>query len=247
MEIWPHARTLRLTGDDDRIGVVACHGFTGSVQSIAPWAEAIRSGTGAHVICPRLSGHGTRWQDMINVRWQDWNRDVEQAYAELAARCERVFVAGLSMGGALALGLAEHHDVAGVLLVNPAIDSWDPVMKMTGILKHVVATRPGIASDIAKPVVSEEGYDTLSVASVAQMIRMWKVVRRSLHQVQAPVILFRSDVDHVVDNRSHRTILDVLPQAELVRLRNSFHVATLDHDAPLIERESVAFIKRVAG
>lgn len=245
--IWPEARTLRLEGSADQCtGVVVCHGFTGSVQSIDAWARVIHSQTGAHVIAPRLTGHGTQWQDMIDVRWQDWNHDVESAYAELAGRCDRVFVAGLSMGGALALGLAEHHDVAGVLLVNPAVDSYDPVMKLTGLFKGIVRTRPGIASDIAMPVSREAGYETLSVAAVWQMVKLWKVVRSDLDKVTAPALLFRSDEDHVVDDRSHRKILAALPQTRLVRLRESFHVATLDHDAPLIERESVEFIRRLS-
>lgn len=241
MNIWPEAETLRIEGDD--VGVLVCHGFTGSVQSVAGWARAIAEGTGATVIAPRLAGHGTRWQDMDDVSWRDWVDDVERAHAELAARCSTVVVAGLSMGGALALGLAAHHDVAGVLLVNPGVASRDPRLKIVRWLRHVVRSQPGIASDIALPGVVERGYDRLSVAAVWQMMQLWRVVRSDLPRVTAPVVLFRSDVDEVVDDSSHERILRDLPHARLVPLHRSRHVATLDHDAPLIFDESVRFIE----
>lgn len=242
MEIWPSARTLRIPGSD--VGVVVCHGFTGSVASVEPWARAIAEGTGATVISPRLQGHGTRWQDMHKVSWQDWVDDVERAHSEVASQCSTVFIAGLSMGGSLALGLAAHHDAAGVLLVNPAVTSRDPRFKVVGALKHVVRSQPGIASDIAKPGSEEPAYARVSVPAVHQMTKLWRVVRSDLGRVTAPVLLFRSDVDNIVDDASHLHIMAELPQTRLVPLRRSRHVATLDHDAELIFEESVRFINQ---
>ena len=75
---------------------------------------------GYRVSLPRLPGHGTVWQEMALTSWQDWYDRVDAEYRALSSECERVFVAGLSMGGALALRLAEQHpDVAGLMLVNP--------------------------------------------------------------------------------------------------------------------------------
>ena len=82
--VWPEARPLHL-GDGD-IGVVMCHGFTGSVASIRPWAEALATPaeeySGVRVVAPRLPGHGTSWQDMARMRW--WS-----------IRCPRSCVAAL--------------------------------------------------------------------------------------------------------------------------------------------------------
>ncbi|MCC2593421.1 alpha/beta fold hydrolase [Tessaracoccus sp. OS52] len=242
--VWPEADTLRL-GEGD-IGVVVCHGFTGCVQSVAGWAKAIAERTPARVIAPRLRGHGTVWTDMHEVVWTEWLEDVDAAYRELAEECSQVFVAGLSMGGALALRLAQTRDVAGVLLVNPGIASRNPLLELSGVIRYLVRSQPGIASDIAKPDVEETGYTRVSVPAVWTMTRLWAKVRADLDKVSAPVVLFRSDVDHVVDDSSHRRILAALPGTRLVPLPNSYHVATLDHDAETIHRESVKFIRRHA-
>ncbi|NED80030.1 alpha/beta fold hydrolase, partial [Streptomyces sp. SID11233] len=78
-------------------------------------------------------GHGTRWQDLQVTGWEDWYAEVDRAFAELRERCATVFVAGLSMGGALALRLAERRGdaVAGLVLVNPAL-------KVHGLAAHAL-------------------------------------------------------------------------------------------------------------
>ena len=60
---------------------------------------------------------------MVPTRWSDWASAAEAAYDDLAARCEQVFVAGLSMGGSLAIWLAQAHpDIAGLVVVNPLVE-----------------------------------------------------------------------------------------------------------------------------
>lgn len=238
--IWPEAETLRV--GDGAIGVLLSHGFTGSVMSVAPWAHAIAERCDARVVAPRLAGHGTTWQDLSTTRWTDWYANVEAAWVELAKSCDTIFVGGLSMGGALALRLAQQHPVAGVMLVNPAIASRNRLLPFSGVLRHIVASQPGVVSDIRKEGVEELGYDRLSVAAAWSMTKLWKQVRSDLPRITAPVILFRSDVDHVVDDSSHEALLKAVPSTEMVPLHDSYHVATLDNDAELIFERSAQFI-----
>ena len=71
-------------------------------------AEAFGA-AGFHVELPRLPGHGTAVDDMLDTRGDDWAAEAEAAYQRLAARVERVVVAGLSMGGTLTLRVAPDH------------------------------------------------------------------------------------------------------------------------------------------
>ena len=247
--VWPEARPLRL-GDGD-IGVVVSHGFTGSVQSIAPWARGLAEPgpgwEGASVIAPRLPGHGTSWQDLARTRWWDWYGAVEDAYLQLSGRCRQVFVAGLSMGGALALRLAERHDVAGVLLVNPAIATRDRRVPVAARLRAVLPPQRGIASDIADPAGVERGYDRFSVSSLGTMTDLWRETRKGLGRIDAPLLLFRSPQDHVVDDLSADLLMKSVRDVTLIALERSYHVATLDHDAALIVEQSRRFVSDVAG
>src|SRR5690349_5123499 len=116
--VMPGAEPFAHDGGDT--GVLVCHGFTGTPQSMRPWAERLAA-DGLTVRLPRLPGHGTTWQEMNRTRWADWLAAAERSFAELVDRCDRVFVMGLSMGGALALRIAERQapHVAGVVVVNP--------------------------------------------------------------------------------------------------------------------------------
>ena len=227
------------------------HGFTGSVQSIQPWAASLASPRdgwdGARVVAPRLPGHGTSWQDLARTRWWDWYQAIEDSYEEVSAQCEHVFVAGLSMGGALALRLASLRPVSGVLLVNPAVATRRRVVPIAARLHRVLPSQPGIASDIADPEAEEVGYPRFSVTSLATMTKLWKETRSRLNQVSAPTIVFRSVEDHVVDDSTVSILRRKLKDVSVVELPRSYHVATLDYDAEMIFAESRRFIERAVS
>ena len=155
------------------VGVLLCHGFTGSPQSLHAWGEYLAA-QGLSVSLPRLPGHGTTWQDLSRTGWLDWYTEVDVAFAALAKRCEQVFVFGLSMGGCLALRLAETHGsaVRGLVLVNPSLAPDTKLFVLAPVLKHVLKSLPGIASDIKKPGMAEVGYDRVPVRAAATLPKL---------------------------------------------------------------------------
>ena len=234
---------------DRSIGVLLSHGFTGSPASMRPWGEYLAQ-HGYTVSVPQLPGHGTAVEDMLETRFADYTRAIEAAYAALAAECDVVFAAGLSMGGALVLQLAERHpELAGVILVNPAVASTNRQLLLLPLMKHLVATFPAIGNDIKKPDTVEHAYDRTPLKPLASMLHAWKQIRSDLVRIACPVLLFRSTDDHVVDPSSARIILDGVAATDKteVVLANSYHVATLDNDAPEIFAASADFIKRITA
>jgi carboxylesterase len=230
------------------VGALLCHGFTGSPQSLRPWAQALAD-AGLTVALPRLPGHGTRWQDMNMTTWDDWYACIEREYLALKERCEAVFVMGLSMGGTLSLRLAEQHgrDLAGVVVVNPSVIGLDPRLKVLPVLQRVVPSLGGIASDIKKPGVTELAYSRVPLRALYSLRRAWAVVRADLPMVTQPLLLLRSEEDHVVEPESSRLILSRVSSTDVTEivLHDSYHVATLDNDADRIVAESLAFVRRI--
>ncbi|QIK72928.1 alpha/beta fold hydrolase [Propioniciclava coleopterorum] len=245
MTIPEHARPFH--ADGGHVGVLLCHGFTGTPASLIEWAHHLAD-AGYTVSLPRLPGHGTSWQELNVTAWRDWYDHVDAAYAALRETCDTVFVAGLSMGGSLALRLAEQHpDVAGLMLVNPALGAVDPLARFAGVLKHVVRKVDSIANDIRKEGVDEGGYDVTPIAAVHELHKLWADVRSCLDLVTCPIILFRSAVDHVVPASSSDAVVRLVSSDDIteVILPNSYHVATMDHDAATVFAASVAFMQRV--
>jgi carboxylesterase len=231
-----------------RIGVLLSHGFTGSPYAMRSWAEFLaREGYAVEV--PRLPGHGTSWQDMNTTTWKDWYAEVSRSLDKLVAENDQVVVAGLSMGGALALRLAADRpaDVAGLILVNPAVNSTNKQLLAVPVLKYPLAGIPSIGNDVKKQGVEEYAYPRVPLRALHSLLRAWKPLRRDLHKVTAPILLFRSTVDHVVDPSSGRIIRASVSSTEVSErlLSDSFHVATLDNDAPTIFDESLEFLRKL--
>ena len=242
MSVLPGAEPLRRSGGP--VGVLLCHGFTGTPQSMRPWAEHLAD-AGLSVSLPLLPGHGTTWQLMNRTRFADWYAEVERAFEELREHCPTVFAMGLSMGATLALRLAELRgdQVAGLVVVNASLATERRDARLLPLLSRVLPSLPGIASDIAKPGVSELAYDRIPLRAANSLQQAWPVVRRELPRITCPVLAYRSATDHVVTPLSGRELLKGCVAAEERVLRDSYHVATLDHDAPAIFAGSLDFVR----
>jgi carboxylesterase len=231
-------------------GVLVLHGFTGNPQSMRPLAEAVAK-AGFTVDLPLLPGHGTALEDMVPTRWADWSAAAEAAYAALAARCDKVVVAGLSMGGTLTCWLAEHHpEIAGIALVNPQIDPPDAELRagLQALLDSGVETFDAIGSDIKQEGAIESAYPGTPLAALLSLFEGNDDVHARLGEIHCPTLLLNSREDHVVAPVSG----DVLERSvggpvERIMLENSYHVATLDGDAALIEDKVVGFATEVLG
>ena len=244
MQVAEFAKPFYSTDGD--VGVLFCHGFTGSPNSVLEWAK-VTATAGYRVSLPRLPGHGTSWQELNTTGWRDWYACVEREFVQLRDECRKVFVTGLSMGGALALRLAEKNtdDVAGLVLVNPAVQGY-PNTWLAPVVQWIIPSVASIGSDIAMPGVGEQSYPRTPVKATASMMSMWTDVRACLDLVTCPLLLFRSATDHVVPAASSRTILGHISSDEATEhvLTRSYHVATMDYDKQTIFDESLNFFAK---
>ena len=249
--IMPGAEPFGFEGAGSETGVLLVHGFTGTPQSLRPWGEHLAA-QGWTVLCPRLPGHGTSIKDLAATTGDDWYGEAEMALVGLAERCSSVFVCALSMGGTVALDLAARHPdrVAGLVIVNGTIYSEDPRARFAPVLGKLPFSVKGIASDIADPDNHELGYTRVPLRAAAALLAYQSRVQQRLPQVQAPALLMVSRQDHVVPTGNTSYIAEHIgsTDVDVVWLERSYHVATLDYDAPLVFERSTEFVvKRSNG
>ena len=248
MPLMPGAEPFHHEGG--RTGALLIHGFTGTPQGMRAWGEYL-AGAGLTVAVPRLPGHGTTVAEANLTHWEDWYAEVERHLALLRERCDDVFVMGLSMGGTLAVRLAEQHgdEVAGLVLVNPSLLTKRPDRFALPVLQLILPTWNPIASDIKKPGITELAYDRMPLKAMYQLSKLWLITRNDLNKVSQPLLVLRSTEDHVVEPDSTHLLLEKVSSSDVreVLLENSYHVATLDNDAPRIFAESAEFIERVTA
>lgn len=245
-EVVPGAEPFFFQGGDT--GVLLIHGFTGNPASLRPWGEALARRTFT-VCCPRLPGHGTTWQDLANRRADEWVREVDAALTRLRAKGGPVVLCGLSFGGALALHLAalRPQDVEGIVVVNPFVRDRRQVL--LPFVRPFLRSIKGVGNDIKRPGGNELPYPRVPLRAWGESGRIMRRVEAQLPSIGAPFLLFHSPQDHVVPHGTAEWVLGRIGSVdkELVLLPNSYHVATLDHDAETIFDRSASFIERVAG
>jgi len=232
-----------------RVGVLVVHGFTATPLSVADWAEEFHA-AGFDVEVPLLPGHGTTVADCNSTTWADWVDAARDALRRLDN--DIVLVAGISMGGGIALRLAELEDVenrvAGVVLANPAV-ALDRVRTLAvRTLGRVLPRWPAIAGDLQAEDVEVVAYDQTPLRALVSQVDGWGEVRRDLARVTQPLLMLRSRVDHVVPEVSSRVILAGTSSADVTEVlyANSFHELTSDRDAPAVFAASVRFARRIA-
>jgi carboxylesterase len=231
-------------------GVLVVHGFTGTPQSMRGLAEAFAA-AGFAVELPRLPGHGTSVDDMAGFTFADWSASVERVYEELAGRCERVVVAGLSMGATLATWLvARHPEIAGLVVINGAFASAEPNVRdaLEQLVAQGVERIPGLGNDIADPGQTELAYAEVPPGQLLSLLDALDALQSDLARVHCPALVITSDQDHIAQPISSDHFAErVAGPVERMRLVKSFHVATLDYERADLEARAVAFAQRVTG
>ncbi len=224
------------------------HGFTGSPASVLPWAQGIHE-AGFTVSVPRLKGHGTQWKDLNDSRWPEWYQSVESAFFALKENCERVFIAGFSVGGALALKFAEQRgtEIEGLLLLNPSIFDERKFFKVLPVLKFLLPSVRGRASDVAKSDAPVHGYDRIPLKALDSVRKLWSEVEIDLYLVQVPLLIGYSVNDHIVSPNCSHTIIDNVssPSIREIIFEKSFHNVSLDYEVEDLIAESVEYIQDV--
>lgn len=240
----PGAESFFYRGNE--IGILLSHGFVGTPQSVRAIGEAFHH-LGYTVLAPRLAGHGTHFYDLENCLKEDWFHSLDVAYQQLQAECTTVFVLGQSMGGTLALQLAQKYDnIDGLILINSAltIPSFEQYRKQL-TPRFIPEGKPDIKMDH----VEEITYDFVPIKAIHELQSMMDVTRMGLSEITQPIAVLKSARDHVVPTSNSDLIVRQVQSnyRELHTLHHSYHVASMDHDQGQIVRQTKRFIESLSA
>jgi carboxylesterase len=244
------------------IGILLVHGFTGSPVSLRPLAELL-SKRGFAIEMPRLPGHGTQARDLLPMRYADWRAEALAALERLRARTRAVVAVGLSMGGTIVLDLACSEPLAGAVTINAQIlDRGGLIVKIAPLLEKVLPMAPASAAGLVKNDIKkggdEDAYDWVAAAAGNSLVRSLPGIRARLPQLTCPLLVMYSRDDHSVPPENSKAIPGLVAgppglgakaatptknaaTTTVLELLDSYHVATLDNDLPLIDERVAAF------
>ena len=251
----PNAQAIKIISNaNSKVAILMIHGFTGSVASISPWVKTMAA-FGFNVCAPLLPGHGTTWKNLNQTRWQDWFNSVEEEFKTLKVSHQKVFIAGFSMGGALALRLAQIYgnEVSGLILINPSIEDKRFIQKLVPVIKYFLPRTRRSArkngTDVAAPNPPKHSYGVIPLKALASLQKLWKLVGQNLYLINQPLLLGISPQDHVVNPDSVQTLLGHINSVKVTQIEfpNSYHNVALDYDLEKLCTASRDFINEIAG
>jgi carboxylesterase len=203
----PNAEPFYFPGN--RIGCLLIHGFTGTPHEVRGLGERLAA-QGYTVLGPVLAGHATRLEDILTTRWTDWYASVTRAYDQLRETTDTIFPMGLSLGGVLALHLAAHRPIAGVVAVSAPFSIHNPLIPLFRIFPFLFDVLPTIAKraadvDAADPSIMAQhpeypAYPTRAAASL--ILDFLPHLHDDLRDIRAPVLLIQSRGDRTIPANS---------------------------------------------
>lgn len=202
---------------------------------------------GFTVAIPTLPGHGTYSGDLFNYSWRDWFSCVKSEFEALRKRCDEVFVCGLSMGGTLALHLAAHRPVQGVIALAAAVEfpGWQKyTVKAAKRVLRFRHKRKGEDCRDAGQKSKLQSYHRYPYSAVEQLFQLVEHVRQDLPEVEAPLLVMHSHQDHTIKFDNSWIIFNSVGSRvkEKIDLDESYHVITADVERERVKKEVVRFI-----
>ena len=98
-----------------RIGIYLIHGFSSTTYEVLELAKYLRNNN-YHVIANNLPGHGTNIKDCNRTKYQDWLHYSEIHLADLASKCDKIYIVGCSMGALISSYLASMFPINGLII-----------------------------------------------------------------------------------------------------------------------------------
>jgi carboxylesterase len=252
-DIIPTAEPFFLPGDPSKPACLLIHGFTGTPKEMR-WMGETLAGQGYPVLGVRLAGHATRPEDMLRSNYTDWLASVADGYHLLRGVASRVYLIGLSMGGALALLMSTRLAVQGVVAIStPFSLPKEYPMWMIRLLARFTrfmpksSDAPGSGWFDQSAWQDHVSYPQNPVRSVAELKQLLAVLRAALPAVDVPTLLVHSrDDTYVLPGNAERIHARLgAPDRELLWVTGSGHVVTRDAARAQVFAAVSKFIQRV--
>ena len=234
-----------------KVGVLLIHGFTASPAEMRPLGDFLCE-KGLYAYGVRLKGHGTSPCDLDFRSGDQWYRSVLRGWDVLQHSCEKIFVAGFSMGGCLALKLAmeKGNEIAGVISIATSLrirnkniifaNLINQINKLVGSLPYVDGIKRFKKGNSENPEIN---YLNIPISAIQEFKKLMDQTEKCLDEVYQPILIIQGADDPTVDPISAELIAEGISSQDkkLLMVDSDRHVIVLDKGS-LVHQEIFNFI-----
>ena len=196
----------------EKIGFLLIHGFTGTHYEMIPLEEFLET-KGFTVRNITLPGHETTEDDLITKKWYNWVDHAQMELDELKNKCEKVFVVGLSMGGAITLLLgAKNQDLAGIITLAAVYRPPDWRMYLM-VIPFVHKIYPKYRNEESgwedlEALSTHKSYNYYPIKSVKELYKLLQEVKKQVERIQVPILIVSAKKDLSVPQKQAKLIYE---------------------------------------
>jgi len=244
--------------------VLLFHGLTGTPFELKKYAQFLFK-QGYDVFAPCLPGHGDKVAEIYTVKYQDWLNFVEGEFLRLNEKYENIFVSGICLGAVLTIYLATKFSdkIKGIIPCSTTLylDGWRlpwyrifmPIA-LTTILRfyynYPECDPHGIKNEKTRAVIkkllakSDVGMNEFPMTGFYELLKLSKMLRKNLHKVTTPILLFHSKEDDLTSTKSADIVFNKInsKDKEKIILLDSYHMIFYDNEKEMVFNKITEFI-----
>ena len=230
------------------VGDEAClllHGYTGSPSEMKPLGDFLAN-KGFSVLCPLLPGHGTSPHDLNKCCWRDWYAAADKHWNRLKEKSRKVYLIGLSLGGSLALHIAAHNSVDGVVTLASGTKMADWRLPILPIVRQFFRSVKKTKNSYARgPHRKRFAYEYNPTKSTYELLTFYRHLEGDLPEVSAPLLIIHAKKDIIMGYKNAEIIADNVgsKNKKIIPLEDSGHIITLGKKQDIIHSEILCFLQ----
>lgn len=217
----PKEGNERIEHNGSSIGVLIIHGLAATPYEVKSIAQELEKENHT-IIAPILSGHGTTAEKLSKTTRQQWYATVEKEYSKLIQKTNKIYIVGVSLGGALALKLAEEKKITGLILIGTPRMLADTKTKYSGTLKYIIP----YTNRHLTPELQKHYYAVFPTNAIYELTLLLEETAGKLDKITAPTIIFQSATDNRITQESAEYLYDSIASKnkQIIIFENTTHV-----------------------
>lgn len=233
------------------VGVLLVHGFTASPTETLPLGKYLHEkGYSVHGVL--LAGHGTNYQELSKVSWQEWYESVLNGYNYLKDRCEIIIPIGVSLGALLCLYLVHQHSDTNISKLCLLAPPFALKSRLIGLIPILGVFRKFLYKGAESLQYFKDhnlySYMYRPTASVVQLTRFIKHIHQQEIKIRIPTLIAYGVLDDMI---SIPAILDAIDRnfsdkeyVTILKLPKSGHIVTVEPDSEDLFHNIELFLKK---
>lgn len=177
----------------------------------------------------RIAGHETSIEDFAETTWKQWYSSAQEAYNTI--KNGKKYAIGFSMGGTLAMLLAQNYNLDALVTINSPVWLRDRRAKLAGMAKHFLKA---IEINVSE---EERGhrYERRPISAVAQLNELLAHYKKELHKIKTPTLIVQSTKDPTIEPKSAQYLYEHMrpEDKQLLWYDSNEHAVTRNHERTL--------------